>query len=179
LPIRGIHRVSVDESAADVLTTFVRDRVHVAIVHDKEGRTTGLVTFEDVVEELIGDIRDEFDRLPRLVHTVEDGAWMVGGGVMLSDLVETTACDIPFTDDAPLAVWLEERVEKPIQPGSFVEERGLRFTARRLRRGSLYECEVRRVEETTANGPSESSESLDSNPARNRSPDDTPDEPAS
>lgn len=159
LPIRAIHRVAASDFAADVLTKFVRDRVHVAIVQDGQGRTQGLVTFEDIVEELLGDIRDEFDRLPRLIHAVEDGVWMVGGGVMLSDLVEVTACEISYRHDAPLAVWLEERVEKPIKPGSHFEQHGFRFMARRLRRGSLYECEVRRLEDANA---SESGDSINS-----------------
>ena len=147
LPVRAISSVRQDDSAAEVLTTFVRERVHIAIVKDEAGETTGLITLEDVLEELLGDIRDEFDGLPRHFHPAGEDRWTVGGGMRMKTLASELGSGLPETDQS-LAAWLEERVEDAFQVGATAEVRGLRFVVRRLRRGSLYECTVERIEET-------------------------------
>jgi putative hemolysin len=60
-PVRPIVRVAATASASDLLYKMLRERTHVAIVHDREGRTVGLVSLEDLLEELVGEIRDEHD----------------------------------------------------------------------------------------------------------------------
>ena len=80
--IRPVHFLSPQDSAADLLKTFIDQHVHIAIVRDSSGKTLGLVTLEDIVEELVGELEDEFDRLPRMLHQLSGGTWMVGGGVI-------------------------------------------------------------------------------------------------
>jgi CBS domain containing-hemolysin-like protein len=151
LPIRPILGVSEEDSAAAALDTFISERAHVAVVRNEGGATTGLVTLEDLVEELVGDIRDEFDRLPRYVHRTGDDRWKVGGGVRMQSLAAALQLDLtqgPRAADQALAAWLEGRIEGPMQLGSTVDAHGFRFIVRRLRRGSLYECEIRRLAST-------------------------------
>ncbi len=144
LPVRPIVTISEDATASELMSTLIRERAHIAIVKSAAGKTTGLVTFEDVVEELLGDIRDEFDRLPRHLHPAGENRWLVGGGVRMKDLAEKLDLEPPARPEQPLAVWLEERVDGPIQVGSTFESDGVRFLVRTLRRGSLFECEIRR-----------------------------------
>ena len=72
---------------ADLLLTaclerLIREHTHIAVVCDAAGKVVGMITLEDILEELVGDIQDEYDRLP--VHAVPSGwAWVVGGGVSL------------------------------------------------------------------------------------------------
>lgn len=146
LPVRPVLEIDEDLSAADALNTLIRERIHLAVVKDAGGRTTGLVTLEDVVEELLGDIRDEFDRLPRHFHARGEKRWLVGGGLRMNVLAPKLGRDLPFTPDQPLAVWLEERVDGPLRVGSTLEEHGLRFLVRRIRRGSLLEAEIVELE---------------------------------
>ena len=152
LPVRPILTVSEEDSAADVMATFIQERVHIAVVQDGDGNTSGMVTFEDVVEELLGDIRDEFDRLPRHLQGTGDGRWLVGGGISMCRLADELSLDAPELGERSLAAWLEERVEPPMRSGSTLDAHGLRFTARRLKRGSLFECEIRRVESPSEAG---------------------------
>ena len=98
------------------LERLLREHTHIALVIDAQGRHSGLVTLDDIVEELLGDIQDEYDLLP--IHVVRSGAgWLVGGGITLHRLKErniqerslvhsATTADSAFTPGktwAPLA----------------------------------------------------------------------------
>ncbi len=150
IPVRPVLLTLGDDSAADLLNRFIRERIHIAVVKDDAGKTTGIVTFEDVVEELVGDIRDEFDRLPRHVAQSARGRWRAGGGLPIAQLGSTIGVELPGEPDRRLTAWLEERIEGPMNVGSSAEIAGLRFTVERLRRGSLYECEIQRLETADA-----------------------------
>ena len=88
--IRPLYYATPEESAANLLRVFVDQHIHMAIVAEADGKTLGLVTLEDLVEELVGEIEDEFDRLPRMSHPLSGGTWMMGGGVTVAAL-NTTA----------------------------------------------------------------------------------------
>jgi gliding motility-associated protein GldE len=70
----------------DLLTEFQARRIHFAIVVDEFGGTSGIVTMEDILEEIIGDIRDEFDEEETSVRPVDDKTYIVDGKIMLHDM---------------------------------------------------------------------------------------------
>lgn len=138
--IRPVHFVAPDASASELLKTFVDEHVHVAIVREGE-RTVGLVTFEDLVEELVGELEDEFDRLPRMIHALAGGTWMVGGGARASDVLDRLG--LPAEAAAgTLSSWLLERLDGPPAPGVTVRQGDYDFTVRRVRRGRIFEVSI-------------------------------------
>lgn len=81
--------IPASKRIADLLKEFRQTRRHIAIVADEYGGTAGLVTIEDVIEELVGEIRDEYDDEERPVESEEGLRFWVPGRMTLDDLSET------------------------------------------------------------------------------------------
>lgn len=141
--IRPLHSAAPDDSAADLLRRFVDDHVHIAVVRDSQGRTLGIVALEDLVEELVGEIEDEFDRLPRLLHALSGGTWMVGGGVKVADVNARLGTAFEHAQET-LSAWLSRRLADAPKPGDILHAEGATFTVRRVRRGRVFEVMIRR-----------------------------------
>ncbi len=82
-------------SLKDQLAAFRRRRMHVALVVDEYGVVMGLVTLEDIIEEIVGDIRDEHDLAVQGVRPQSDGSVIVEGSVPIRDLNRVMAWDLP------------------------------------------------------------------------------------
>ena len=72
----------------ELLETMRRDHVHIAVVVDEYGGVAGLVTMEDILEEIVGEIQDEYDQEAPEIQEMEDGAYLVQGTPSLEDLRE-------------------------------------------------------------------------------------------
>lgn len=98
--IRRHWTVPVDRSVELILREFLHSRSHMAIVLDEFQQTAGVVTIEDALEEIVGEIVDESDEDEEFGITIIDEATVeVDGRVMIDDLNETTAWDLPESDD--------------------------------------------------------------------------------
>lgn len=126
---------------SELLQEMQANQVHMAIVVDEFGGTAGLVTIEDIIEELVGEIADEFDQAEELVTAVEDG-YLVDARLPVDDLGELF--DVEFPDEewdtvGGLVLALAGRVPRE---GEQFEHDGVLFTADRVqgRRISLVRC---------------------------------------
>ncbi|NNK62554.1 MAG: HlyC/CorC family transporter [Gemmatimonadetes bacterium] len=86
--LRDVPHVPDTVTAAALFRRFQRERIHLAIVVDEHGGVEGLVTMEDLLEELIGDIRDESDEVPASLERLEDGSWRGPASLELTDVAE-------------------------------------------------------------------------------------------
>jgi CBS domain containing-hemolysin-like protein len=85
---RDVLFVPEAQGLVDVLRDMQRAHIHIAVVVDEYGGTSGIVTMEDLLEEIVGEIRDELDEEPARITMVvgEDGAWDVDGRTPLEEL---------------------------------------------------------------------------------------------
>jgi len=90
--------VPVSKHIDDLLREMRRKKVHIAVVVDEYGGVSGIVTMEDIIEEIIGDIQDEFDHETEDVVKLGDGAWLCDARVNLEFLAEETNMDLPIDD---------------------------------------------------------------------------------
>lgn len=82
----------------ELLAELRRKRVHIAVVVDEYGGVSGIICMEDIIEEIVGDIQDEFDHETEDVIKLEDGLWLCNARVNLTDLAEETGLDLPIED---------------------------------------------------------------------------------
>lgn len=90
--------IPASKRIADLLKEFRQTRRHIAIVADEYGGTAGLVTIEDILEELVGEIRDEYDDEERLVESEDDVRFWVTGRLTLDDLSAALGYDFARDD---------------------------------------------------------------------------------
>ncbi len=91
---RNILRFSVDEPLENVLPRFLARRLHFALLVDEFGGTVGAITLENVLEELVGEIQDEFDREESLIRSVNESIFYIDGLAPVHDVSEAIGVEI-------------------------------------------------------------------------------------
>ena len=142
--VRPIAFVAPDDTAANLLERFAVQHVHLAIVRDAQGITKGLITMEDIIEELIGDLDDEFDPLPKTFYSPSEGFWVIGGGVLTSMIASETPLSVPDSNQA-LSDWFCAQMHRGPRVGDVMKFENAEFYVRKIRRGRVLEFNVRRT----------------------------------
>jgi CBS domain containing-hemolysin-like protein len=105
------------------------DRQHIAVVVDEYGGTAGLITIEDLLEEIVGEITDEFDEDEVEVEVLGDGAARVSSRFPVDDLDELFGFAVDEEDVDSVGGLMAKHLGRVPIPGSHVEAHGLRFEA--------------------------------------------------
>jgi CBS domain containing-hemolysin-like protein len=130
--IRKPHFVPESKKVADLLRDMQREKFHVAIVVDEFGAVAGLVTLEDLLEEIVGEIVDEYDREEPQVEPAGDGRYRVNARLPVDELNELLDAELPNEEwDTVGGLMMGILGRLPAQ-GEPVEFQDLRFTAERV-----------------------------------------------
>jgi putative hemolysin len=142
--LRSIPKLDQSLQISVALERLLREHTHIAMVTDTDGKISGMITLEDIVEELLGDIQDEYDMLP--IHAVRAGhGWLVGGGISLMRLKETTGMELEGSEMFPnLNAWVSARLGHLPIGGDTIEHQGIRVLVRKVRRQRVLEALVSR-----------------------------------
>jgi putative hemolysin len=140
--VRQLRSFDAEMAVSDCLEYLMKERIHIALVRDAGGKVLGLVTLEDVIEELVGEIYDEFDRLPS--HLIRAGrGWIAGGFVSLAQLKATTGLDLRPISEKPVYTlndWIVERLDQPPRGGDELVGDNCRVLVRKTRQILVHEA---------------------------------------
>lgn len=150
--IRPLPRLVWQTSLAQALELMVREKVHIAVVTDAGNMILGLLTLEDLVGELVGQIGDEYDRLPVHIHPLEAG-WIIGGGVAIATVAKTTglsvaAAELAAKPQQSLAEWYATQKSGPLHPDDFLRLGSHEVRVRKIKRHKVMEVLINRLPPT-------------------------------
>jgi putative hemolysin len=101
-PVRSVKRTAVfipeQKKTAELLRDMQQGQFHMAIVVDEYGGTAGLITLEDLIEEIVGEIADEYDSVEPSIEEIAPDQWRVPGRASIDDLSELVGAEIPDTE---------------------------------------------------------------------------------
>ena len=132
----------------DQLNAFLRRKSHFAIVVDEYGEVQGLVTLEDIIEEIVGDIKDEFDAVSNGVRKQKDGSYMIDGTVPLRDLNRALDWNLPDEEATTLAGLVIHEARMIPDAGQVFNFYGFRFEVLKKRKQQITVIKVSKSEAT-------------------------------
>ena len=130
--MRDVHVVPGSREVEEVLADFKRLKEHMAVVLDEYGGTAGIVTMEDLLEEIVGEILDEHDDLPATETREAAGAVSVPGSLHLGELNERFGLTIPQDDYATVGGFVFGSLGRLPLVGDRVAAGGAVFTVREM-----------------------------------------------
>jgi putative hemolysin len=127
---------------ASLLADFRRTKNHLAIVVDEYGAMEGIVTLEDLLEEIVGEIEDEFDLPDESVEQVDDSHVRIHGTFPIDDFNEQFGQQVPIEDYHTVAGFVFGQLGRAPEPGDEVEHNGVRFRVLDLEGTRIEKLEV-------------------------------------
>lgn len=124
---RPIIRVMENIPIHDLLLKMQKERIHMAILMDEYGGTAGLVTVEDILEEIVGEIRDEFDtdEVPS-IQTISEGHYILDSKLLVKEVNDLLGLEIDDEDIDTIGGWvLTENYD--VNVGDTIEKEGYTF----------------------------------------------------
>ena len=141
-------RVTAYMQLSDLLTLLQTNKSHMAIVKDEFGGTLGLVTMEDILEELVGDIWDEHDEIIERIQVISDDEWNIKGTAEIEDVYDQIG--LRLTEDENLehitiSGWVVETLGRMAQIGDQFENNNLLVTVINADNKKVLEVNIKRV----------------------------------
>jgi Mg2+/Co2+ transporter CorB len=144
--------VPVNTSLPDQLKAFLSKKQHFALAVDEYGEVMGLVTLEDILEEIVGDIKDEHDVAVQGVRPQPDGSVVVDGSVPIRDVNRAMEWSLPDEEATTIAGLVIHEARLIPDAGQAFTFHGFRFEVLRRARNRVTSLKIARVESADASG---------------------------
>ncbi|MCL2029605.1 MAG: hemolysin family protein [Deltaproteobacteria bacterium] len=143
--VRPIALVPGNKKIGDLLSEFRYKKSHMAVVLDEYGGTAGLVTMEDIIEEIVGDIHDEYDEEEAPIVDLAPGVTLAAGQASINDLSEHLGVDLPDGDYDTLGGFLTNQVGRVPQVKEEIKWEALLFSITAADDRKVERVEIRRA----------------------------------
>ena len=153
--VREAHVVPESKKVADLLREMQRERFHIALVTDEYGSVTGIVSLEDLLEELVGEIADEYDREEPQMAEVSDGVFRVSGKTAIDDVNELLESELPDEEWDTVAGLVLDLFGKIPDPGEETSFQGLSFRAEEVNGRRVATVLITRLPDGSLDGHAE------------------------
>ncbi|TSA19225.1 HlyC/CorC family transporter [bacterium] len=137
--IRPVFFVPESKKISQLLREFQQKKAHLAIVTDENGGTEGIITMEDIMEEIVGEIHDEYDEVSKAIEPAKDGSVIVDARLSVSDFNSQFVTDLPEAPEyETLAGFMQKVLGRLPEIGESIAFQEFQFTilsktARRIR----------------------------------------------
>jgi CBS domain containing-hemolysin-like protein len=121
-----------------------------AVVLDENGGTAGIVTVEDLLEEIVGEIQDEYDEEAKQIHEREDGSFILTANLSIDDLNDLFETEIESEDVDTLGGYIVNTLGRIPKPQDAFDDHGLRFTVLSVERKRIGRVRVERLTQAEA-----------------------------
>ncbi|MFM8999027.1 MAG: hemolysin family protein [Actinomycetota bacterium] len=143
--LRPARFVPESKKAADLLREMQAKKFHFAVVLDEHGSVVGIVTLEDLLEELVGEITDEYDPDEAPILAVGTDEWLVAGRAPISEVAEELEAELPEDEWDTIAGFVLDLLGEIPKPGESAAWRNLTFTVLAVDRRRIDRIRIRRV----------------------------------
>jgi Mg2+/Co2+ transporter CorC len=140
--------IPASRKIGDVLRDLQRNRAHMAVVLDEYGGTAGILTIEDLLEEIVGEIQDEYDQESRMVWRREDGSYVVTAQMPLEDLSDLLQQRLEEEDVETLGGFISAHLGRIPKARESVETEGLRFTVLSVERNRIGHVRIEQLSDS-------------------------------
>jgi CBS domain containing-hemolysin-like protein len=139
---REILFVPENKPLTKLLKDFQRNKIHMAIVIDEFGITSGLATLEDVLEELVGEIQDEYDQEKSNIQLLRDGSYLINGSTLIEEVEEKLGLKIDKEENTTIAGAVLSKLGELPKVGDRVEFGAFEFVVQSLKGRRIYLLKV-------------------------------------
>ena len=146
--IRDCLVVPENKPIEQILREFQQRKLQMAIVIDEWGSVEGLITIEDVLEEIVGEIQDEFDEGEAAIEEIGDGVYAVDGRIPITEVNEYFELDLPHEDFDTIGGYVLGVLGRPPEPGDTVEADGITLHVKSVDGPRVSMLTLRREPET-------------------------------
>ena len=129
-------------NTSELFNEMKKRRTHMAIVLDEYGGTAGIVTIEDLVEEIVGEISDEYDMHTQEIETIREGEYIVDGSTRIEELNELIGTEIESEHYDSIGGFVIELMGRLPKQGESVEHMGTKFIIESMERNRIRKIRV-------------------------------------
>ncbi len=148
---RKAHFVPENKKIDELLQEMRKEKVHLAIVVDEYGGTAGLVTLEDILEEIVGEIEDEYDKEEPPVKKIDEKSYSVSGKLSIHDLNDFLELDLPEKEFETVGGLIYDLIGGVPEEGKKIEYKGLSFQVERMKSQRIIRVKVKKLKKPILN----------------------------